>query len=227
MASAPQRGVETRVLSFGKEAEPVVVMDGFTGMLDGLLAEAARQDFARTHPHYPGVRAKAPLEVLRRREKDLSFLAREVFGADGLGLVSHEFSVVTTLPGELKPVQSLPHFDGLVEQLALLIYLRPAGQGGTAFFRQKATGFETVTKARFYTYEAELRRAVGEHGMPEGYFGGTDELFEEIGRVEAVPDRAVLYRGRTLHSGVIEAPDALSADPTVGRLTVNTFFRVS
>ena len=215
------------VLKFGEEREPIVVMDGFTGMVDALIKTAVDQDFSYSHPHYPGMRAKAPLEVLRKRDKAVSAIASEVFGAARLSLVGHDFSIVTRRPEELKPVQSLPHFDGLAPQLALLIYLQPAGQGGTAWYRQKATGFETVTQERFYTYEAELRRAVNEYGLPDGYFGGGDDIFEEIGRVEAVPDRALLYRGRTLHSGVIPAPDLLSDDPAKGRLSINTFLRVT
>ena len=44
-----------------------------------------------------------------------------------------------------------------------------------------------------------------------------------IGEIEARPDRMVIYRGRTLHSGIIHSDLPLVADPKRGRLTVNTF----
>jgi Family of unknown function (DUF6445) len=34
----------------------------------------------------------------------------------------------------------------------------------------------------------------------------------------------VFYRGNILHSGVIDNAAPLSADPRVGRLTINAFF---
>ena len=46
---------------------------------------------------------------------------------------------------------------------------------------------------------------------------------EQIGAVEARPDRMALYRGRQLHSGIIPDPAALSDDPARGRLTINMF----
>ena len=58
-----------------------------------------------------------------------------------------------------------------------------------------------------------------------GYIAGSDEFFEQIGAVEAVPDRMIIYQGSLLHSGIIPKEMTLSADPREGRLTANLFVR--
>ena len=58
-----------------------------------------------------------------------------------------------------------------------------------------------------------------------GYIAGSDEFFEQIGAVEAVPDRLIIYQGSLLHSGIIPDDMTFSADPREGRLTANIFVR--
>jgi Family of unknown function (DUF6445) len=57
---------------------------------------------------------------------------------------------------------------------------------------------------------------------PAAYYSG-DQRFERIAGYEASFNRALLYRGITLHSGAIINPAGLSPDPRVGRLTINAF----
>ena len=221
-ANHQKPGVDYKVTYLGEEQEPLVVLDGLFDT-NGLIEDAASKVFAPIAPYYPGVRAKAPLHLLKPHGPELVTLVRDVFGSDGLQLIEHNYSLVTKAPSELAPIQRLPHFDGFEPRLALLVYLRAAGQGGTAFYRQKATGFETVTEANFKAYEAQLRADVDADGLGDGYFMEGNG-FERIGEVEAMPGRVAIYRGRTLHSGVIGNPGQLSDDPATGRLTLNTFF---
>jgi hypothetical protein len=58
-----------------------------------------------------------------------------------------------------------------------------------------------------------------------GYIHGSDPFFEQIGAVEAVPDRLIIYQGSLLHSGIIPGGMSFSADPREGRLTANIFVR--
>ena len=58
-----------------------------------------------------------------------------------------------------------------------------------------------------------------------GYFHGSDEFFEQIGAVEAVPDRMIIFQGSLLHSGIIPPDVPLTGDPRQGRLTANIFVR--
>jgi Family of unknown function (DUF6445) len=58
-----------------------------------------------------------------------------------------------------------------------------------------------------------------------GYIQGSDQFFEQIGAVNAVPDRMIIYQGSLLHSGIIPPDMPLSGDPRHGRLTANIFVR--
>ena len=210
------------VLHLGEEREPLVLVEDMFDV-DALVADAEGRAFSANSAFYPGIRAEAPLDILKPHGPALTGMAREVFGAKGLRLIEHNYSLVTQAPEQLAPIQRLPHFDGFEPRLALLVYLRAAGQGGTAFYRQRATGFETVTRERFAEYERALREGVDAEGLGKGYFAGNSH-FERIGEVEAVPGRVAIYRGRLIHSGVIPEPSKLSPDPRKGRLSLNTFF---
>ena len=96
--------------------------------------------------------------------------------------------------------------------------------GGTAFYRHRRTGFETIRPERMPRFKAALVADEHEHGpFPARYYYDDDERYEMIGEVEARPDRVIIYRGRLLHSGHIPiAPDPLTALES-GRLTINTF----
>ena len=135
------------------------------------------------------------------------------------------FSIVTTPPQALAPIQRLPHVDGLEsDRIAILIFLSGTEAGGTAFYRQRATGFETLDRERFPRFEAELRAGVAQHGLPPAaYIGGDTPLYEQIASYEARPNRALIYRSRSLHCAEIAEDAQLSADPRSGRLTINSF----
>ena len=80
------------------------------------------------------------------------------------------------------------------------------------------------TEPAALAYAAALAEDERDFGPPPpGYPLGDSAAFEQIGAVEARPDRLALYRGRQLHSGIIPDPAALSDDPATGRLTVNMF----
>ena len=53
---------------------------------------------------------------------------------------------------------------------------------------------------------------------------GSNDYFEQIGSINAKWNRVVFYDGDMYHSGDILNVDKLSADPQVGRLTINGFF---
>ncbi len=134
-------------------------------------------------------------------------------------------SLVTTPPEALTRVQRLPHVDGLErERIAILIYLAGTDKGGTAFFRQRATGFETVDADRLPAFEAALDAGLAEHGEPPpAYIAGDTELYEQIASYEARPNRGLIYRGHALHCAAIPPGVPLPADPVRGRLSINSF----
>lgn len=212
---------------FGREREPVVVIDGFSGMADELLAQGRAARFQAAGASYPGIRSWADPGYLDRRRSLMMQIMQRVFGFRKVGLELSTFSLVTTAEAALAPLQRIPHYDhSSGEIVAVMHYLLGPESGGTAFYRHRRTGFETITDAREPAYNAALAADEREYGMPpQRYCHGDSERYEMIGEVEARPDRLVLYRGRLLHSGVIPDPTALSADPTKGRMTINMFLR--
>jgi hypothetical protein len=215
-----------RVERQGREAQPVIVADDLLAEPEQWRALAARARYGRIGPYYPGLRAPVPAAAAALMRDELAGAIGETFGLDPVPPVLEcHFSIVTTPPEALAPIQRLPHFDGLeAERIAILVYLSGAGQGGTAFYRQRATGFETVDAERFPAFEAALEAGVGEHGLPRAaYVDGDTPLYEQVARYEARPNRALIYRGHMLHCAAIPAEAPLPADPLRGRLSINSF----
>lgn len=212
----------------GREEEPVLVVDGVMRRPEALVDYAARE--VRFAPAgtpqggYPGVRAPAPLNYVGALVRGLDPLVRRAFGLGAAALARAEcnFSIVTAAPDALTPTQRVPHvdtYDGL--QFAYLHYLCDARFGGTAFYRQRATGFETVTAERGAAYVAARDAALA--GTAAGYIDGDTADYERIAAFEARFDRLLVYRSRLLHSGAIAPDMPRVADPRAGRLTANIF----
>ena len=81
-----------------------------------------------------------------------------------------------------------------------------------------------VTEARFDAYEAALKAEVAAFGAPAGYICGDSETFERIADYEAVFNRMIVYRSRSLHSASLATGFVPDPDPRTGRLTLNLFF---
>ena len=212
---------------FGHEQEPVVIIDDFHSDYTSLRRDAAQQHFQKVGEYYPGLRARANPNYLRLRMSLLIEILKREFGClNGGRFVECAYSLVTTPREALKPIQSLPHCDSFkANQIALLHFLSDADAGGTAFFRHKETGFETITESRAETYNAVTDKEYAQMGPPaKNYVNKNTDRFEVIGVVDAKPNRCILYRGYTLHSGCIPDDFTPSDDPTAGRLTINSFF---
>lgn len=202
-----------------------MTVDGFAPDPDALRCFAAGCRFEPAGEHYPGIRAALPSGFFGEVGDTLACVFGEAFAVTGrVRILDAGFAIVTAPASALSLAQRLPHVDATAPgRLAMVLYLGPDTFGGTAFYRHRSTGFETVSEARSARYFAALEREVAQH-PPRGYIAGDTPLFERVGAVKAQCNRAVFYRSHLLHSGVI-APDAsLTADPTHGRLTVTAFF---
>lgn len=217
---------KVEVVRQGREAQPVIVVDDMLSQPDLWRHVAARAIFKPIRPFHPGVSAVVPARLGNQLRDELAPLIGATFGLDRVPPAYSCFlSLVTTPPEDLTRVQRLPHIDGLErERIAILIYLAGADKGGTAFFRQRATGFETVDAGRLPAFEAALDSGLAEHGEPpEGYLDGDTALFERIAVYEARPNRGLIYRGHSLHSAAIAPGAELPEDGAKGRLTLNAF----
>jgi hypothetical protein len=210
----------------GREGEPLVIIDNFTGQPERLRQMGMAAQYHPAGVDYPGIRALAdPSYLDLRRELMMQVMAR-VFGLTrGVHCEIAAFSLVTLAPEQLTARQRIPHHDHSdAGRVAIMHYLDGPESGGTAFYRHRRTGFEAITPAREAAFAAGLLADEREFGPPPpGYPMGDSAAYEQIGAVEARPDRLALYRGRQLHSGIIPDPAALSGDPGAGRLTINMF----
>jgi hypothetical protein len=226
--------VKAELRRFGESQSPVVLIDDFGGSVESVirLAEKLAPFPALPGNYYPGLRrivteadAAANAYVEQTCEAAAQFVAG-AFDVEGFDLIEASFSMVTLKPNELQPAQRAPHFDSTDQKYyALLHYLRVPPGSGTAFYRQRSTGIERVTEANVDSFVRAAKADADKLASDSGYIAGSDAFFEQIGSVEAVPDRLIIYQGSLLHSGIIPPDMSFSADPREGRLTANIFIR--
>jgi len=215
-------------LFLGQEKEPVVIIDNFSNALSLIINAALIADYKKAGAAYPGLRAPANPNYLKLRDGMMFQIFSEIFGlAKHIKCESASYSLVTLPPEKLTSSQCIPHVDDVNPNiLAIMHYLKGPEENGTAFYRHKRTGFETITSQRYKTYQAALRMDDEAYGTPpQNYICGDTDRYEMIGNVEAKADRLIIYRGYMLHSGQITQDMNLSPDPAKGRLTVNMFLR--
>ena len=222
------------IVRVGLEQTPVIIIDDFVQHPGDLVAMAvAMSPFPSVADnYYPGVR-----RVFRPEDtgaasyvdqvcQGLAGLLHQVYGWGEYRVVEASFSMVTRRPEDLRPLQSIPHFDNPdVENIAILHYLSHRPSGGTAFYRHGRTGFENLTPPRVEPYLTALNLDLAQYGPPAGYFSGSGHGFEEIAAVEDRFNRAIIYPGSLLHSGIVPEGANFSNDPRLGRLTANVFIR--
>lgn len=214
-------------LTIGRENAPLVVIDNLVADPEELVRDAVTKRYTAPHSYYPGLRAKAPLSYQMFIVGELRGLLCDYFGLDAPSLrfsMCH-YSVVTTAPGQLTPLQRIPHVDSHeAKGLASVHYLFKAELGGTAFYRHRATGFEYVDESRRGIYYPTLERELAGPSAPiPEYIDGDTPLFERIGSQAGVFNRMLIYRRNSLHSGALTRGLPLAADPASGRLSINSF----
>jgi hypothetical protein len=208
----------------GNEQQPIAIVDGFHPDPEALRAAALAARYEPGRHHYPGIRAALPDGYFAAVRPALAPVLRAVFGHDGgIELLDASFSIVTTSPADLTPEQRVPHIDAVDPgRIALVHYLSDGD--GTAFYRHRATGHETIDAARASAF---LAARAAEPPPPPAYPYGDDAHFARIAAVEGRRNRAVIYRSILLHSGAIPPGAALPPDPATGRLTITAFLAAS
>ncbi|MEY4270273.1 MAG: hypothetical protein RLZZ58_1489 [Pseudomonadota bacterium] len=213
-------------LEFGDEAQPMLVVDDCLADPHAVVAIAARHDYRPIGPFYPGVRAAVSERVAMQLVKPLLATMQNIFQLNAPPTFFECFlSIVTTPPQKLAPIQRLPHFDGVEpERVAVLLYLDRAERGGTAFYRQRGTAYESVTAERYDEYQINLDRAAARSGMPEArYICGDTAQFERVMAINGRFNRMVAYRGNVLHCADLHGDFIPDPNPLTGRLTLNLF----
>ena len=226
--------MSVQIVRVGTENRPVIVIDDIVDDPHGLVDYAASlAPFpSAAGVFYPGLRrmlgpndANAMMtSYVASICHTLSNLMGSTYGVRNFAVQSVAFSVVTTPPSELRPMQSQPHIDGAdPKSFAVLHYLSRHENSGTAFFRHARTGFETITPDRVAAFSSAREQDNAEYGTPRGYVRGSTQGWEEIGRVESRFNRLVVYPSNVFHSGILPADYDFDPDPRRGRLTTNIF----
>lgn len=192
---------------------------------------ARRDDFRPARHAYPGIELWLDEE---RTAQLADFFMRHlapVFGAARLVDAACRASLVNLPPQALTPMQRICHRDnrGVPDgerMFASVLYLfGDASLGGTGIYRARRPPAETealVMDSRV------LRGPAFEARYPElgrGYMLEGNDWFERVATLPARFNRMVFYDGAVFHSGDIQYPERMSADPAKGRLTVNGFLR--
>ena len=179
---------------------------------------------------YPGVRAVAPESF------STAFRAWLTPILQGNGVLRPDqtlyrdesfFSVVTTAPADLLPIQRIPHYDSTDPKLlAAVIYLchpplTEAGFSGTSFYRHRRTGYEEISAATHANYQLALDHDMRTHGPPKReYADGDSLLFETIFSVPLTFNTAIIYPGRILHAANIHREFRPPRNLSEWRLTI-------
>jgi hypothetical protein len=211
----------------------IVFIDDFLQDPQALVDAACQSRFepsatAAERKGYPGLRANAPAGYTRELTELLEPLIKVNFGVpDRLGIKAgvSAFSLTTTPPDDLGPLQRTPHFDASTPHyMAALLWLCDEGHGGTGFYRHNATGLQRITAENREHYLDVRHEEVNHRPPPPRYFDRSDAQFTFLGMMPARFNRLVVYPGSLLHSACIHPGRSLSSDPRRGRLTVNTFY---
>ncbi|MFG6448616.1 DUF6445 family protein [Roseateles sp. BYS180W] len=177
---------------------------------------------------YPGIRAEAPKDYEQVLTALMDPLIRLNFGVPEhlpLRKSISAFSLTTLAPNDLGPLQRTPHFDASTpHHMAVLLYLCNEEQGGTAFYRHRATGIQQVTEHNRERFLDVYNQELQQQPPPARYFEQGDQFFEFLGRMPARFNRLVIYRGSLLHTACVNPVHGISADARHGRLTLNTFY---
>lgn len=209
----------------GHERQPLLIIDNVLKNSHDVLALATHSPFTKPgNSAYPGLNALMPVAYGQALAMALQPLLHQGFGLPKSGpLQFHSFMALATLSAsELKPYQRIPHFDSTDPfRLAVVHYFCAPPHGGTGFFRQRATGFETVSQSQLSLFDHHAAEDI-RRGVPDHYTSSQTPAYEMIAAVEAKFDRLIVYRNNCLHSALLEG-SPLTDDPRTGRLTVNSF----
>ena len=224
----PNARIQARYL--GAEHQPLLVIDNVLSHPGDMVRYAVeRADFRSPPPgsYYPGLNGDLPADYGPSLVRALRPLLAKGFGIPENAIMTHEgfFGLTTAAPGDLQPLQTIPHFDSSNPyRLAMVHYFCGAPYQGTAFFRHLPTAFESIDFRRFDAYRDQVEHELATHDTPQAYVDRLTPRYQQIDYVEAVFDRLAVYRTTSLHAAVMSGAE-LSADPASGRLTANSFIQ--
>jgi hypothetical protein len=197
---------------------------------EALVAQAAGQAFTPLgHYPYPGPVLMAPAWLTGLVTAHFTEHARTRLGGRRVQSGSVRFSLVSTPPEQLAPIQWQCHRDRLAVEPAKVLFaasvlylFRDPTLGGTSFYRSRLSREDTE---QMVADSAALDAAAFTERwrVSAGYMQGSNRNFELVASVPAAWNRLICYDGSLFHSADVN-PGRLSDDPCTGRLTLNGFY---
>ena len=220
--------IRIECMHLGSEEEPALLVDSF---IDGAQElkdySASNNNFPIVENYYPGIRMAVPLLYSVALAKNLSPFIEGHFGCalSKIKRATSRFSIVTTQPDELSLLQRIPHIDAPSRNnLAVVHYFADVADSGTSLYRHRESAFEYIDEARYEPYIAQIKNQFPNPDVyPRGYIYEDTPEFEVIASFEAKFNRIIMYRGSSLHSGIIRPSYNFDPHPATGRLTITTF----
>ena len=228
----PCTNMQYECSNIGADQQELVRVDNYMQGADMLRQDAiARNNFAVADSFYPGVRMTISDAYIIALVKNFHGIIRDFFKLDlsKIKKAVSAYSIVTHKPDNLRLMQRIPHFDAPSRNsLAVIHYLCDAPDSGTSFYRHNATGYEYIDKERIDSYESSIvERFQNPARQPINYIYGDTEDYSEIASCQARYNRLLMYRGSSLHSGIIRPDYDFDPSPETGRLTVTSFIEFS
>lgn len=226
------KNTDLECLRIGNEQQELVRVDAYIQGADALREDAIRRNnFAVADSFYPGVRMDITDKYIVELVRNFHGIIRDFFKLDvrRIKKAASKYSIVTHSPEDLKLMQRIPHFDAPSKNsLAMIHYLCDAPDSGTSMYRHRETGYEYIDLNRSKKYIKNLEQQFNNPSLhPSGYIHGSNEHFEEIVSHKALFNRLLMYRGSSLHSGIIKPNYNFDPSPETGRLTVTSFIEFS
>jgi hypothetical protein len=213
----------------GRERQPVLVIDDFLREPEAMVRYAVQEAKFKPSPiAYPGLIAPAPNAYAEGLVDALLPIIAPTFGvkAETARLWECNFSIATFPAEQLHFGQRLPHVDTVEPgMIAILHYVCADTHGGTAMYRHRATGYESLTEAQNAHMKSLIAQEITRNPVPAQYPNVNSPLFEQTAAFQVRFNRLIAYRSRILHSMIVDANAKLDPDPRRGRLTVNTFLQ--
>jgi hypothetical protein len=193
-------------------------------------AVAHRGDFTELERNaYPGIELALPENATAQLEAFFALHLRRQLGGRRTLRRMARLSLATTTPENLSPRQCFCHVDhlqvppGHAIAASVLYLFRDPALGGTGFYIPKKPPGEIAELVQSAA-EWPPERFHAETGIARGYMSESNAWFHKVLAMEPRWNRMIVYPGTMFHSGDIFAPQLLSGDPRLGRLTVNGFF---
>jgi Family of unknown function (DUF6445) len=222
---------QIQIVALG-DARPCLVVDNallHPERLRQLAIENFDQFQQAPYNAYPGLQLGMPGYVSDPLDDFFMTYIRAALGGRRTVHMHSRLAMVTTPVAELQPRQVICHRDsqGLRDDhcmgASVLYLFEDETLGGTNFYAPKKTPAETdlfIHDSSTLSMEAFTAK----YGVAQAYCDESNAYFERIASVPAKFNRMIFYDGSGFHSGNIQFPARMVADPKIGRLTLNGFF---